>query len=203
MDHPDLLIPLVVYSVVAFFTPGPNNLMLLTSGLNFGFRRSWPAMLGVDLGYSFLALCVGLGLGAVFVKFPIVYTIIKYVGAAYMLYLAWVIATSAPPNTKSAKQKRPVTFLKAVALQWVNPKGWAMGVTAIATYSPISKYPNNILLIVGVFVCVGVGSSTAWAGLGTGLQKFLHKPKIVRAFNITMALLLIASLYPVFADTWK
>jgi len=195
--HPDLLIPLIVFSIVSFFTPGPNNLMLLTSGLNFGFRRSWPAILGVDLGYSFLTLCVGLGLGAIFLKYPMIYTIIKYLGAAYMVYLAWVIATSEPPKPDAYKQKKPVSFLKAAILQWVNPKGWAMAVTAVSSYSTIADYPDNVFLIFGIFVLTGVGSSTMWAGLGTAVQKFLHKPKIVRIFNVTMAILLLASLYPV------
>jgi threonine/homoserine/homoserine lactone efflux protein len=203
LTRPDLLAPFLLFSFVAFFTPGPNNLMLLTSGLNFGFRRTRPAMLGVACGFAFLTLCVGLGLGLIFISFPVLYTAIKYIGVAYMLYLAWAIARSEPPDTNLDSNKQPVGFLQAAALQWVNPKGWAMAVGAVSSYSALAAYPYNILLIAGLFVFIGIGSSTTWAGLGTMLQKFLHKPKIVRAFNIAMAMLLAASLYPVFADLWK
>jgi threonine/homoserine/homoserine lactone efflux protein len=177
--------------------------MLLTSGLNFGFRRTWPTLLGVDVGFSFLTLCVGLGLGAVFVSHPILYTIIKYAGAAYMLYLAWVIAVSEPPDVDATSDKQPIGFYRAAALQWVNPKGCAMAVSAVSGYSAIADYPANIFLMVAFFMCVGIGSSATWAGLGLVMQKFLHRPKIVRAFNIAMAMLLAASLYPVFADMWR
>jgi threonine/homoserine/homoserine lactone efflux protein len=204
LSRPDLLVPFLLFSFVAFFTPGPNNLLLMTSGLTFGMRRTWPAMLGVFMGYAFLALCLGLGLGALFIQFPILYIIIKYVGAAYMLYLAWSIARSEPPNPdKIDKTKRPLTFFKVAMLQWVNPKGWAMGVGAISSYSAMAVFPYNIFLMVGFFIAIGLLSSITWAGLGLLLQKFLHKPKIVRGFNIIMAMLLAASLYPVFADAWK
>lgn len=202
--RPDYFVPFVLFSFVAFFTPGPNNLMLLTSGLNFGFRRTWPAMMGVAFGFAFLTLCVGLGLGIIFANFPIIYTIIKYAGAAYMLYLAWKIATSEPPNPDNVTSgKEPVTFQQAAALQWVNPKGWAMAVGGVSDYSALMEYPYNIVFIALFFALVGIGSSTSWAGLGLLLQKFLHKPKIVRAFNIAMAMLLAASLYPVLAEAWK
>jgi threonine/homoserine/homoserine lactone efflux protein len=198
LERPDLIIPFLLFSIVSFYTPGPNNLMLLTSGLTFGFKRTGPAMLGVACGFAFLTLCVGLGLGALFIDHPLLYNIIKYGGAAYMLYLAWKIANSEPPNPETmSQQKQPVRFLQAVALQWVNPKGWAMAVSAVAGYAPLAAYPYNIMLMGFCFVLIGITSSIAWAGLGLALQRFLHKPKIVRAFNIIMAMLLAASLYPV------
>lgn len=199
--RPDLLLPFLLFSVVAFFTPGPNNLMLMTSGLNFGFRRTWPAMLGVEFGFAFLTLCFGLGLGFLFVKFPPLYVALKYGGAGYMLYLAWKIAKSEPPNPDASTEgKQPITFFQACALQWVNPKGLAMAVSAISSYANLAAYPYNIIFISVSFAIIGLGSSTAWAGLGLMLQKFLHKPNIVRAFNIAMAMLLAASLYPVLVD---
>lgn len=203
LARPDLVVPFLLFCVVAFFTPGPNNTMLLTSGLNYGFRRTWPAMAGVAFGFSFLALCVGLGLGAIFINHPILYSILKYAGAAYMLYLAWLIAKSDPPSTDVAPASQPVTFWKAVALQWVNPKGLAMAIGAVSDYAGLADYPYNMLLMPLVFIFVGLSSSAAWAGLGLVLQRFLHKPKIVRAFNVIMAMLLAASLYPVFADIWN
>ena len=204
MLRPDLIVPFLLFSVVAFFTPGPNNLMLLTSGLTFGFRRTWPAMLGVACGFAFLTLCFGLGLGMLFLSFPPLLVIVKYVGAAYMLYLAWKIATSEPPDPNLDTQgKQPVSFKQAALLQWVNPKGLAMAVGAVSDYSGLASYPYNTILISMIFVFVGVTSSMTWAGLGLALQRFLHRPKIVRAFNIAMAMLLAASLYPVFAELWQ
>jgi threonine/homoserine/homoserine lactone efflux protein len=201
-ERPDLLVPFIIFSVVAFFTPGPNNLMLLTSGLTFGFRRTWPAMLGVAFGYVFFTLCIGLGLGALFIRYPTLYIVIKYAGAAYMLYLAWAIANSEPPNPDIELTKQPITFWRVCALQWVNPKGLAMGVSAISSYSALMTYPYNILFMATLYAFIGVASSVAWAGMGMALQRFLHQPKLVRAFNIVMAMLLAASLYPVFAEAW-
>ena len=204
LTRPDLLVPLMIFSFVAFFTPGPNNLMLMTSGLNFGFRRTLPHLFGVELGYAFMFMCVGLGLGVVFTTYPILYTIIKYAGALYMLYLAWKIGTSEPPDPNQTQTtKQPLTFLQAAAFQWVNPKAIAMSVGTVASYSAIANYPTNVLVMTGMFIALGVPSCAAWAGFGVILQKFLHKPKIVRGFNVLMALLLAASLYPVFADMWR
>jgi threonine/homoserine/homoserine lactone efflux protein len=200
LERPDLIVPFILFSIVAFFTPGPNNLMLLTSGLTFGFKRTWPAMLGVACGYAFLTLCMGLGLGAIFIRFPLVYTVVKYAGATYMLYLAWAIANSEPPNPDAQATKQPVRFFQACAFQWVNPKGLAGGVSAIAGYSAILAYPYNIICMAAYFFALGVISSMTWAGMGTALQNFLHRPRLVRAFNIVMAMLLAASLYPVFAS---
>jgi threonine/homoserine/homoserine lactone efflux protein len=201
-QRPELLVPLIVFCIVTLFTPGPNNLMLMTSGLNHGLKRTIPHMLGVALGFPFLVLCVGLGLGVIFTTYPIVYTVIKYAGAAYMLYLAWVIARSAPPNVDSQAKtsKKPITFFQAAAFQWVNPKGWAMAVSSVATYTAIADYPLNMIVIGILFTVFGLASSVSWAGLGVILQKFLHRPKLVRGFNILMAILLVASLYPVIAD---
>ena len=200
LDKPELLIPLLVFTVVMLFTPGPNNVMLMTSGLNFGFRRTLPHMLGVALGFSFLVLCVGLGLGAVFTRFPVIYVVLKYLGALYLLYLAWKIATSDPARPKATARQRPFSFIEAVAFQWVNPKGWVMAIGAITTYAAISPFPTNIILMVSLFAVTGIGSSFAWASLGSSLQHLLDRPKWVRNFNIVMAVLLVASLYPVFAD---
>ena len=200
--RPDLIAPFLLYSFIASFTPGPNNLMLLTSGLTFGFRRTWPAMLGVVFGFAFLTLCIGFGLGAIFTRYPVIYTVVKYVGAVYMLYLAWAIANSAPPDPDVVHYKQPVRFFRACVLQWSNPKGIATAVTAISGYGALASYPYNILVLVMLHSFISISSSVTWTGMGTALQRLLHRPKIVRAFNILMAMLLAASLYPVFAEIW-
>jgi len=198
--HFELLGPLVLFGIATAFTPGPNNLMLMTSGLNFGLKRTLPQLFGTFLGFTFLTLCVGLGLGGIFKAFPILYIILKYAGAAYMLYLAWVIAASDPHVKKTTARKRPFTFIEAAAFQWVNPKAWIMAVGSISTYAAIATYPLNAFVISGVFCVVGIFSSLTWAGFGTGLKHLLKNPKIVRAFDIAMALLLVASIYPVLRE---
>ena len=133
--------------------------------------------------------------------FPFI--IIKYAGAAYMLYLAWLIARSDSIASNDSTQKKPITFLQACAFQWVNPKAWVMAIGSVSAYASITTFPWNIVLITGVFILIGFVSGATWVGFGTALQRYLHKPKILRAFNIVMAMLLAASLYPVFAEAWR
>lgn len=177
--------------------------MLMTNGLNFGMQRTLGAMLGVALGFAFLVLCVALGLGAVFTAYPVLYVFLKYASGIYMLYLAYMIAKSSPPTTEAPHNKKPTTFLQAAALQWINPKGWAMAVTITATYADIASYPVNAFIYTALCVATGLCSGTTWAGLGRFLKRYMHKPKVLRTFNIIMALLLVASLYPIFTEAAK
>lgn len=198
--HYALLGPLAMFGIALCFTPGPNNFMLMTSGLNFGLRRTLPHQAGVFLGFAFLTLCIGLGLGGLFKAFPILYTILKWAGAAYMLYLAWAIAISDTKVKRTIVRKRPLTFIEGAAFQWVNPKAWIAVIGAISTYDTIALYPLNAFVIAATFCMVGFCSSLTWAGFGTGLQPLLKNPKIVRAFNMAMALLLIASIFPILKE---
>lgn len=192
----------VMFAVVTLFTPGPNNVMLMTTGLNFGLRRAQPHVLGVTLGFSFMVLVVGLGLGAVFAAWPALYTIIKYAGAAYILYLAWLIGRSHSVEESEAPA-RPVSFLEACLFQWVNPKGWVMVVGAVTAYAAVAAFPVNMVVMAAVFGVFGYASSLSWVLFGTGLRRFLKAPRAIRAFNIVMAVLLVLSLVPVFADSWQ
>jgi threonine/homoserine/homoserine lactone efflux protein len=198
----ELLWALLLFVVVTLFTPGPNNTMLMTTGLNFGFRRGLSHLWGVALGFAVMVLAVGLGLGAVFQAYPEAYTVLKYAGAAYLLYLAWQIATAGGIE-EGAASGRPITFLQAAAFQWLNPKGWVMAVGAVSTYAAVAAFPYNMLLMAGLFGSLGVLSSASWLGFGTGLKRLLTSPRAVRAVNITMALLLVASLWPILADVWR
>jgi threonine/homoserine/homoserine lactone efflux protein len=162
---PDLVWALLGFVVVTLFTPGPNNTMLMTSGLNFGFRRGLPHLWGVSLGFAVMVLAVGLGLGAVFQLYPVLYTVLKYVGAAYLLYLAWQIATSGPMQEGGPTGGRPITFLEGAAFQWLNPKGWVMAVGAISTYAAVAAFPRNVLLIAFLFGTLGILSSATVAQL--------------------------------------
>ncbi|MGL4439316.1 MAG: LysE family translocator [Bosea sp. (in: a-proteobacteria)] len=193
----DLLMALVVFAFVSSITPGPNNMMLLASGVNFGFRRSVPHMLGIGIGFMVLLLCVGLGLGQVLERFPVIYTTLKYVGAAYMLWLAWKIARSGPMSDQPSQNAgSPMTFVGAAAFQWVNPKAWVMAVSAMATYTTPSQYLFSVILVTLIFGAVNIPSVSTWTVFGVGLRRFLADPKLCRIFNIAMALALVASLWP-------
>jgi threonine/homoserine/homoserine lactone efflux protein len=192
-----LTIAFILFAVATCFTPGPNNTMLLTSGLNFGFRRTLPHVLGVTFGFGFLVAMMGLGLGAIFATYPALYTVLKYVGAAYLLYLSWAIATSGGIDDRGEKRGRPISFIGGAVFQWVNVKGLIMSVGAVTTYSAIAPYPYNIIALSLIFTLVGFFSSASWTLFGTSLRGLLSTPRAVRIFNVTMALLLVASLYPV------
>jgi threonine/homoserine/homoserine lactone efflux protein len=199
MSH-QLLLAFIVFAVVMFFTPGPNNIMLLTSGLNFGFRRTLPHLAGVVFGFAFMIAVSGLGLGAVFTACPLLQTILKYAGAAYLVYLAVAIALSGPPTPGEGERRRPMTFFGAALFQWINVKGWVMVIGTITAYAAIASYPWNILLQVALSLLIGWVSCAAWVLCGTSLQSLVKSPVVVRTFNIVMALLLLASLYPVLVE---
>jgi threonine/homoserine/homoserine lactone efflux protein len=192
---PEILPGLVTFAFVSSATPGPNNLMLLASGANYGFARSIPHMSGVSLGHMAMVFLVGIGLMQVFVAYPVTHTLLKIVSILYLGYLAWKIATAAPIHRKEASG-RPMTFLQAAAFQWVNPKAWAMALTAISVYSPDQSL-RAIAIVAIVFAIVNFPSVTLWTVLGQQMARFLTNPRRLRAFNWTMALLLMASLYPV------
>jgi threonine/homoserine/homoserine lactone efflux protein len=193
----NLLAAFALFAFVSSITPGPNNTMLLASGVNFGFRRSIPHALGVSLGFALMVVGVGLGLGAVFQAVPVAYTLLKYIGAAYLLYLAYRIATSGPMSTDGAgSERQPMGFLAAAAFQWVNPKAWVMAVGAITTYTPAQGYIANVFVVALVFALVNLPSVCFWVGCGSALRRVLQERRWLVLFNGVMALLLVASLYP-------
>lgn len=197
----DLLAPLVLFCAVTLFTPGPNNVMLMTSGLNYGVRRTVPHLLGVVLGFSLMVALVGLGLGAVIERLPLIYVVMQWIGAGYMLYLAWAIARSGPIDAGGESSGRPLTFVEAAAFQWINPKAWVMAVGAMSTYASIAAFPSNVVLISGLFGALGILSAGAWVLFGEALRRLLTRPRTVRMFNAAMALLLVGSLLPVLIDS--
>ncbi|MDU8912592.1 LysE family translocator [Aestuariicoccus sp. MJ-SS9] len=192
---PELYTALATFAFVTVITPGPNNLMLMASGANFGFRRSMPHILGVGLGFPMMIVLVGLGAMQLFDLVPQSYTLLKVVSVAYMLWLAWKIANAAPPKEAQA-EGRPLTFLQAAAFQWVNPKAWSMALGAITLYAA-SRDLTAILWVAGTYVMMGCMSTTSWTVLGTAVRRLLAKPSWLRMFNWAMAALLVASLLPV------
>jgi threonine/homoserine/homoserine lactone efflux protein len=197
----DLLMGFALFALVTSITPGPNNTMLLASGVNFGFNRTIPHMLGITCGFFVLVVAVGFGLGTVFQTYPLLYTVLRYIGAAYLLYLAWKIAHSGPVSESEKGESKPISYLGAAAFQWVNPKAWIMAIGAISTYTPMQGYFTNVLVIAAVFALINLPSVSVWAGCGTLLRNVLKDRRWLRLFNWGMALLLVASLYPLLLES--
>ena len=196
----DVLLALAAFSFVSSVTPGPNNFMLLASGVNFGFTRSIPHMIGIASGFCFMLVCVGFGLGEIFERAPLLYQGLKFVGAAYLLYLAWKIANSgpvaSPEGSGTEEQGTPMTFLQAAAFQWVNPKAWFMAVTSMSVYTVHTNFVASVLGVAAVFTAINLPSISMWCGMGTGLRSVLSDPVKLRYFNWIMGGLLVASLWP-------
>jgi threonine/homoserine/homoserine lactone efflux protein len=199
MSH-SLLIAFLIFAAVMFITPGPNNIMLLSSGLTYGFRRSLPHVAGIVIGFAFMIGAVGLGLGTIFITYPVLQSVLKYAGAAYLVYLAAAIAMSGPVASGQDNARGPMTFWGAAMFQWVNAKGWVMVIGTITAYAAIADFPWNILMQVVISLLIGAVSCVTWALFGSALRPWLTSPRAVRAFNIVMAVLLLASLYPVFME---
>ena len=195
----ELFLALIAFAFVTSVTPGPNNVMLLASGVNFGFRRTVPHMAGVALGHALMVFLVGIGLMGVFIGYPPAQMALKVVSAVYMLWLAWKIANAAPP-AGAQTTGRPLNFMQAAAFQWVNPKAWIMSLGAVTLYAPGQEWSAVAWVAFG-FLCVGWTTTVIWTAMGLGLRRFLQRPVALRAFNFTMAALLVASLVPVLFHT--
>ncbi|GAA6209390.1 LysE family translocator [Cognatishimia sp. WU-CL00825] len=190
----ETLSALALFAFVTSITPGPNNMMLLSSGANFGFIRTLPHMLGIALGFSVMVVLVGLGLMQIFDLLPATYVVLKVVSLAYLLWLAWKIAVSGRPET-AGKSASPMTFIQAALFQWVNPKAWTMALGAITLYAP-NRDLISVLLVGAIFGLVNFPSVSIWTVLGQQLQRFLSSPRRLQLFNWSMAFLLMASLWP-------
>lgn len=191
----ELLTALTGFALVTVITPGPNNLMLMASGANFGFQRTVPHMLGIGVGFPVMVFCVGIGVMQVFDLWPLSYVILKVFSVVYLLWLAWKMAHAAPPQQTQAEGK-PLTFLQSAAFQWVNPKAWSMALMAITLYAT-GRDLAAILWVAGVYVCVSMISTTGWTVLGQQMRRLLKNPRRLQMFNWTMAVLLVATLIPV------
>ncbi|KGJ92445.1 LysE family translocator [Thalassotalea sp. ND16A] len=191
----ELLMALAAFAFVSSITPGPNNLMLMSSGANFGFQRTIPHMLGVGLGFTLMVVLVGIGLIQLFDLYPISYTALQIFSVVYLLYLAYKIATATSPDANHENNATPITFIQAVLFQWVNPKAWTMALTAISVYSPERSF-ESIAIVAAIFGAINLPSVSVWTILGQQLRRLLSNSRQLRIFNITMASLLLASLYP-------
>jgi threonine/homoserine/homoserine lactone efflux protein len=194
-----LILGLATFAFVSSITPGPNNMMLLASGANFGLRRTVPHVLGVALGFGFMVMVVGFALAGVVAALPWLYEVLRWAGAAYLLYLAYKIATSHGVGTKTAPRS-PMSFWQAAAFQWVNPKALAMALGAVTTYAAPEDLYLNVVLVALVLTLVNAPCVSSWAAFGVGMKRVLNSPATMRAFNIGMALLLVLSLYPMLTE---
>ena len=194
-----LLVGLAGFALVSSVTPGPNNLMLMASGTNFGFRRTLPHMLGVSGGFTLMVFLVGLGLATTLQRIPHAFSLLQVASVAYLLYLAWRIATSAAPVERADAQatKRPMTVIQAALFQWVNPKAWSMALTSVAVYCGQDRSAATMGVAALVFGVINLPTVSLWAFVGSRLVAWLGDPARLRIFNRCAAALLVASIYPV------
>jgi threonine/homoserine/homoserine lactone efflux protein len=185
----------ILFALATSITPGPNNTMLLASGVNFGFRRTLPHLFGISVGVVLLMLSVGFGLGEAFRRFPVLYAALEIASVAYLLYLAWKIGTSGEVKLRQG-ERRPMKFHEAIAFQWVNPKAWMMVLTAATTIHVSASFGSNVVLMAALFYVVGFPCICLWAGFGTAMRQVLAEPKRLRIFNVAMAASLVVTLYP-------
>ncbi|MGA2795139.1 MAG: LysE family translocator [Roseiarcus sp.] len=195
----EILYALMVFCFVSAITPGPNNLMLLASGVNFGFQRTIPHMMGVGLGFALMVGLIGVGLDAVFSRFPALLPAMRYAGAAYMLWLAARLALAGPIG-ETEYSGNPLSFLGAAAFQWINPKAWVIAVSALTAYAVSENYTRSVAIVAFVFGLVTLPCIALWVLFGTAMRRVLGDPRFVRPFNIAMAALLVASIIPVIAE---
>jgi len=194
----ELFLALVAFALVTSITPGPNNLMLLASGANFGFRRTIPHMFGIALGMATLIFSAGAGLAQLLWIYPGADTALRAAGMAYMLWLAWRLWSLAPrTGIEHDGTARPMSLLQAAAFQWVNPKAWSMAVAAVSAYAPDRSFAT-VGLIAGAFALVNLPSVSVWAWSGQHMSGLLGEGRRQRLFNRLMAVLLVVTLYPVF-----
>jgi threonine/homoserine/homoserine lactone efflux protein len=192
----ELFLALVVFASVMAFTPGPNNVLLAASGVNFGFMRTMPHILGVTIGFDVLLIAGAIGVGLLFTAIPQLQLVLKIGGAIYMLYLAWRVATARQASADSEVAARPFTFLQAAAFQWVNPKAVIAVVGGVALYVRPGHEWIDFPLMLAVMTVATLGAVVLWTGFGVALRRLLRDPRRARAFNISMALLLVASIVP-------
>jgi len=197
----DLILPVALFAFSMSITPGPNNVMVTASGANFGYRRTIPHLLGIGLGYPAMVAGVGFGLGGVFEAVPAVHVVLKYMGSAAILWMAWRIATAGGTGPATERPGRPFTFLQAAAFQWVNPKGWVVAVGAVSAFTTVE---GDVFLEVGAitlsFVSVNYACASVWTLFGVGIGRLLKRGNWLRIFNVAMGLLLVAAIVPLFVD---
>lgn len=196
----EFYLAVLLFAVSSTVTPGPNNIMIMTSGLNYGVKNSIPHLLGICFGFPVMVIIIGLGFSVVFEMYPLFHEAIKVFGVLYLLYLAWLIASSSPVSLEGKKSK-PLSFTQAALFQWVNPKAWVVATGAVSAYTSVSSdIIGQVVYIALAFLFVAFPSLGIWLIFGVGIKKYLKSPKHQKIFNLSMALLLIGSVLPVLKE---
>lgn len=199
----DLFLAVLFFAFSTTITPGPNNVMIMSSGMNYGIRASLPHLAGICLGFPLMVLLVGLGFGAVFERYPNLHQLIKVLGIAYLIWLAWRIAAAEPKAIAQGKSK-PFSFVQAALFQWVNGKAWVMASGAVAAFTSVGGiYWIEVSVISSAFLVVAFPCVGLWLVCGSALRKILTQPLFQRIFNITMAIILVLSIVPVLMEVWQ
>lgn len=198
----ELYLAIFIFALSTGITPGPNNIMLMTSGMNFGIKNSLPHIAGICIGFSVMVILIGLGFSIVFEKYPLLHEAIKVLGVFYLLYLSWLIANAAPDKLDDKKSK-PFTFMQAALFQWINPKAWVVVTSAVSAYTVIDEaIYSQVFAMAFIFFLAAIIATFTWLFFGKGIKKILQSHKQQKVFNITMALLLVASIYPVIKEIY-
>lgn len=194
---PDTALALIGFAFVMSISPGPGNFLLLASGANFGFRRTFPTVLGISLGFLAMVFLIGIGLGEVLERFPVITTALKVACAVYVLWLALKIGRSRALGPSAPDRiERPVSFVQAALLQLLNPKAWAVALILTVSYTSEADYLASLVAMIAVFAVVNIPSISVWAISGTALQGVLAKGNRIAVFNVAMAVLLVGSMLP-------
>ncbi len=192
-----MIISITSFGLASTMTPGPNNIMLLSSGLTFGYKRTLPHALGINFGFPVMVICVGLGVGKLFEMFPFVYTILKVVGISYLLWMAWHIANSKGSLNAENRSDKPFTFFQAALFQWINPKAWMVAITSTAAFITDHQIALiQVIIIACIYFFCAIVSTNAWSLGGVILKRFIQNERLVQIFNITMAILIVGSILP-------
>lgn len=197
----NVLLPLMLFCFTTSITPGPNNIMIMSSGLRFGVVKSIPHYLGICLGFNIMVFLVGLGLGKVFDIIPVLHAMLKYIGASYMLYLSYKIIKSNGGFGEKDTKSIPLRFFEAVLFQWVNPKAWIMAIGVFSTYSLQNGnmfYQSAIIAF--IFFIIGIPCIGFWLISGVFIRKYLSHPKAYKYFNYITGTLLALSVITVFIE---
>jgi len=186
-------LPFATYSFVMSITPGPNNVMLTTSGANFGFRRTIPHLLGISTGVAVQLIAVCAGLGAVFTRWPALQTVLSWAGAAYLIFMGWKLLRSSGIAT-SAAAGEPITFFQAALFQFLNPKAWVMTLTAAALFFPAEwGIVRGSAYVIFMMVVINLPSIAVWALFGSSMRRLLEQRSRRTVFNSAMALALVGT----------
>jgi threonine/homoserine/homoserine lactone efflux protein len=193
----EFYLSIFIFAISSTVTPGPNNIMIMTSGLNYGVKNSIPHLLGICFGFPVMVIVIGFGFSVIFERYPLFNEIIKILGVVYLLYLSWLIASSSPVSLEGTKSK-PLSFTQAALFQWVNPKAWVVATGAVSAYTSVSSdFFVQVIFIALAFLIVAIPSLGTWLIFGVGIKKYLKSPTHQKIFNLSMALLLILSVLPV------